>query len=108
MTHQTIKVKINRFDPSKDEAPYFHTYEVPLEAGMSVLDVLTYIYENLDSSLAYFNHTTCRRGVCVRCTLRVNDKVVVSCQTEVKGDITIKPPRGEIVRDLVVLPRSRK
>jgi len=108
MTPQSINVKINRFDPIKDKEPYFHIYKVPLEEGMSIHDVLIYIYETLDSSLAYFNHATCRRGVCVRCTLNVNNKVVVSCQTEVKGDMTIVPPRGEVVRDLVVLPRGRK
>ena len=108
MSPKTIKVKIHRFDPLKDKVPAIQTYEVPLETGVSVLDSLNYIYENLDSSLAYFNHATCRRGVCVRCTLKVNDKFVVSCQTEATGDMTIAPRRGEVVRDLVVLPRGRK
>ncbi len=108
MLQENIKVQIQRFDPSQDKAPYFQTYEVPLETGMSVLDTLNYIYESLDSSLAYFNHATCRRGVCARCTLKVNDKTIVSCQTEASKDMTITPPSGKIVRDLVILPRRRK
>ena len=108
MTQKPIKVKIQRFDQHKDNLPYFQDYEVPLEKGMSVLDVLIYIYENIDSTLAYYNHAACRRGVCVRCTLKVNEKVVISCQTEATDDMIITPRRGEIVRDLVVLPNYRK
>lgn len=108
MPQENIKMKIQRFDPSQDKTPYFQIFEVPLEAGMSVLDALNYIYESLDSSLAYFNHATCRRGVCVRCTLKVNGKTIVSCQTEATEDMTITPPSGEVVRDLVILPRRRK
>lgn len=108
MSQKFITVKIHRFDPQNDKAPYFQSYEVPLEIGMGVLDVLNYIYENLDGSLAYFNHASCRQGVCTRCRLKLNEKTVLSCQTEVTGDITITPAHGEVVRDLVVRPRDRK
>jgi len=108
MSQKIINVKIHRFDPQEDKIPYLQKYEVPLETGMGVLDVLNYIYENLDSSLAYFNHATCRQGVCTRCRLKVNDKTVLSCQTEVTGDIMITPAHGDVVRDLVIRPRDRK
>ena len=108
MLPKIINVKIQRFDQLKESIPYYQDYEVPLEKGMSVLDVLIYIYENIDSTLAYYNHAACRRGVCVRCTLKVNEKVVISCQTEATDDMILTPRRGEIVRDLVVLPNYRK
>lgn len=91
-----------RFDPHANKEPRYQTYEVPLVEGMSVLDVLDYIYENLDSSLAYYDHAACRYGVCGRCTLVVNGRACVACQTPVTGDITIEPvPKSKIVRDLV-------
>ncbi len=102
MAQKNIKVKVFRFDPTTDKEPRYQTYEVPLTEGMSVLDVLDYIYENLDSSLAYYDHAACRHGLCGGCTLLVNGKASLVCQTPVSGDITIEPPsKFEVVRDLV-------
>jgi fumarate reductase iron-sulfur subunit len=103
MQQRTIKVKIARFDPAKDGTPHYQTYEVPFSPKMTVMDVLDYVYENLDPSLAYHSHTSCHRRVCARCNVITNSKAGLSCQTEVTGDITIDPlPRFKVVRDLVV------
>jgi len=59
---ETIKVKVFRYDPDKDNAPHYETYEVPYVEGMVVLDVLNYIYENLDGTFAY--RWACRAGQC--------------------------------------------
>ena len=34
-------------------------YEVPVVQGMKVMDVLDYIYANLDHTLAYYRHSSC-------------------------------------------------
>jgi len=100
---RTIKVKVFRFDPSKDQSPHYQTYEVPSYPRMTVMDVLDYIYENLDVTLAYHSHTSCHRRACARCNLTVNSRAGLSCHTEVNGDITIQPlPRFKVIRDLVV------
>ena len=106
MSQKFVKVKVFRFDPSVDERPYYRTYEVPLMGRMSVLDALDYIYENLDSSLAYYAHAACRHGVCNSCSVLVNGKPRLACQTAVSGDITVEPiPKFQVVKDLVYAKR---
>ena len=51
--NQKLKVKVFRFNPTKDTNPYYEEYEVPYVEGMRVLDVLNYIHDNYDGSLAY-------------------------------------------------------
>jgi len=102
MSQKKIKVKLFRFDPTVERKPHYQTYEVPLTEGMNVLDVLDYIYENIDSSLAYYDHAACRHGICSGCTLVVNDKTCLACQRPVSEDIVVKPPsKFKTIRDLV-------
>jgi succinate dehydrogenase/fumarate reductase-like Fe-S protein len=68
---------------------------------MSVTNVLDYIYENLDSSLAYY--TSCHRGVCGRCLMIVNGKTRLACIELVTDNLTLNPlPNHRVIRDLVV------
>ena len=94
-------VKIFRFDPEKDKEPHFDTFEnIPYE-GMRVSDVLNYIYQNVDSSLAF--RYSCRAGLCGVCVLRVNEKPCMSCHTIAEKEMTIEPPaRYTVIKDLVV------
>ncbi len=102
MLQKSIKVKVSRFDPSAEKEAHYETYEVPLTEGMSVLDVLDYIYENIDSSLAYYDHAACRHGICGGCTIVVNGKACLACQKLVSEDMLIEPSRKfKILRDLV-------
>jgi len=97
-----VKVKVFRFDPLVEREPRYVTYEVPIVEGMSVLDVLDYIYENIDSSIAYYAHAACRHGICGGCKVVVNGKLCLACQTPVSGDMTIEPPSGfKVIRDIV-------
>jgi len=99
----TVTVRISRFDPKVDAAPHYQSYQVPFQPRMTVMDVLDYVYEHLDPTLAYHSHTSCHRRVCARCNVAVNNKPGLSCHTEVTGDVTIDPlPRLKVIRDLVV------
>jgi succinate dehydrogenase/fumarate reductase iron-sulfur protein len=99
----SIKVRVSRFDPKVDSTPHYQTYDVPFETRMTVMDVLDYIYENIDSTIAYHSHTSCHRRVCARCNVGINHKPGLSCHTEVTGDVTLDPlPRFKVIRDLVV------
>lgn len=98
---RVVKVECYRFDPDVDAEPYWQTYEVLLDGKMSVHDCLIYIRENLDPGLAFF--LNCKRGVCGRCTMRINDKVALACVVEVTGDIRVAPLKTDgVIRDLWV------
>ena len=102
MPQKIVKVRVFRFDPSIDEKPYYRVYQVPLVERMSVLDVLDHIYENFGGSLAYYDHAACRHGVCSGCSVVVNGKPALACQTVVLSDITVEPvPKFQVVKDLV-------
>jgi len=101
-----IIVRVSRFDPSRDKFSYFDTYKVPvpLEAEWTAMDVLDYIHRHLDSSLRYYRHSTCNRGVCVRCMAKINGKSALLCKHIVaaQSHMEIAPLEGRtVVKDLV-------
>jgi len=108
MVDKRIKIQILRSDPSNDVDPFFQTYKVSLTEDMSVLDVLDYIHDNIDSSLAYFNHDACRRGVCSRCTIRLNSQPILACQAIAIDEMILTPIRTPVTRDLVLKPSSKE
>ena len=92
MSQKMIKVKVFRYEPAVDREPSFQTYEIPFKEGLTAMDALDYIYENLDSSLAYYDHAGCALGICARCTAKINGKPALLCQTVVQ--------QGDLVRDI--------
>lgn len=98
------KVRVYRCDPSRDVAGSYDEFEVNEIPGMSVMDVLDYIYSTLDPSLSYYSHSRCEHGICTRCIVRVNGKNCLACETLIpaKGEITIEPINvDKVVKDLV-------
>ncbi len=103
MAGKTIKVKIFRYNPMEGKEPELREYSVPFEKGMSAMDALDYVYQNIDSTLAYYDHAGCSLGICARCTGKVNGKPGLLCQTEITGDTVIEPVNvSRVLRDLVV------
>jgi succinate dehydrogenase/fumarate reductase-like Fe-S protein len=101
MLKESISVTCTRCDPDVDESPYQITYEVPFCRGLSVLNVLTYIYENIDPGLGFYSN--CDRGVCGCCTMTINGNSALACTTLVNGDLELAPLRGRrLIRDLIV------
>lgn len=101
---QNFIFRIRRFDPEKDQAPYYQDFTVPTPPGMVVLDGLWYIKENLDSTLTW--RSSCRMGVCGSCGMLLNGKPHLACHTQVmevaKDVLMVAPlPNFDIVRDLV-------
>jgi succinate dehydrogenase / fumarate reductase iron-sulfur subunit len=94
---RVITVQVRRGDSDENRLA---AYEVPVEAGQSVLGVLQYIYDRLDSTLAF--SCSCRIGLCAACLVRVNGKVVRACTTLAEGDMLIEPYKdAAVIRDLV-------
>jgi succinate dehydrogenase / fumarate reductase iron-sulfur subunit len=99
-----VTFQIRRYTPEKDKQPYFMSYKVPVKPGMTVLEGLHYIKENLDQSLAW--RYSCRMGVCGSCGMLLNGKPMLACNTQIldiaEVDLTLGPlPNFDIIRDLV-------
>jgi len=101
---RSVCFRVRRFDPARDEAPYYQDFDVPVPAGMVVLEGLWYIKEHLDGTLAW--RSSCRMGVCGSCGMLVNGRPMLACNTQVRDVATdlllVAPlPNFGIVRDLV-------
>lgn len=110
ISEQTAKLKVFRYDPSKEEEPRYDSYEVPIEGKMSVLNTLEYIYRNIDSTLAFYSHSTCQgQNICKMCSMKVKGEPCLACQTVVEPgeEITVEPVRKDrAYRDLVPMKKS--
>jgi succinate dehydrogenase / fumarate reductase iron-sulfur subunit/fumarate reductase iron-sulfur subunit len=96
---QTIKVTVHRSDPKART-----TFEVARRDPMMVLDLLLAIQREHDPTIGF--RFSCRVAMCGTCTLRLNGRAVLACQTRVEADwdeVRLDPLAGlPIVRDLIV------
>ncbi|MER3500790.1 MAG: succinate dehydrogenase iron-sulfur subunit [Candidatus Fervidibacterota bacterium] len=99
-----VQVRLLRFDPEKDRCPYWQAFEVEAEPTDRVLDVLHYIRDNYDGTLAF--RRSCGHGICGSDAMVINGKNRLACKTlvkDLKQPITIEPLRGfRVIKDLVV------
>jgi succinate dehydrogenase/fumarate reductase-like Fe-S protein len=83
----------------------FQEYEVPVGGETSLQDLLMYISENIDPTLAFFKHAACRQGLCSECNVRMNGKACLACTALVSADsgvVTVEPVSQErVIRDLL-------
>lgn len=99
-----VTFKVFRFNPDNDKKHYFDTFSIPFTKGMTVLDGLFYIQRRMDGSLAF--RVSCRAGVCGSCSMHINGKYRLACETQVGllgGNITVRPlSHLPIFKDLFV------
>ena len=99
-----VHVKIQRFNPEVDQAPYWSEHDVEAEPTDRVLDVINQVKWFQDGSLAY--RRSCAHGICGSDALRINGRNRLACKVLVKeagSKITVQPLMGlPIVKDLVV------
>ena len=103
-----MKVKVYRFEQNLNEGGHYDYFDVPVvfEEKWTVMNILDYIQEHLDSSLSYYKHSACGHGICGRCILMVNGKSALACTHVVEEDkeIVLEPFKGKkIVKDLVTM-----
>jgi len=119
-----VRVKVFRFDPSKDKSPYYEDFEVPIDklqrisgSRVTVLDALKYIKSKIDPGLSFYasclipfyearEKDRCARGIC---NVFVNGRPVLTCEHAI-GDLkelVIEPPSVdpslgfEVIKDLI-------
>ena len=98
-----VQFRIRRYNPDTDDKPRLVRYDVPYVDRQGILDVLHYVFENLDSSLAY--RWNCRTGQCGSCAVTINGVPGLACRTLVDPSkkYVLEPLQNfPIVRDLVV------
>jgi len=101
---KVVEFKVQRFDPESKRS-YLSTYQVPVARGMTILEALNYIKDNLDATLSF--RQSCRMGVCGSCAIKVDGKPRLACYTQVldlKSDSLVIEPLSNmpIIKDLVV------
>lgn len=97
--------KIFRFDPEKDERPYYQDYRLEVKPTDKILDCLNRIRWEQDPTLAL--RMSCAHGVCGSDGMRINGVCALACQRLVKdyetSEFTIEPlPVFRVVKDLIV------
>lgn len=103
-----ITLKIQRYNPSVDESPYYQSFTVDADPNERLLDALMQIKRFQDGSLGF--RKSCAHGVCGSDAMRINGKDGLACKTLIKevaeneGDVvSVEPLRYmDIQRDLIV------
>ena len=99
------KFKVYRYSPEEGGNPRWDTYFVDTDqCGPMILDVLIYIKNHIDSTLAF--RRSCREGVCGSCAMNIGGHNTIACTRgwdEVAGPhISIAPlPSQPVVKDLI-------
>jgi succinate dehydrogenase iron-sulfur subunit len=99
-----IKLKIFRFDPSRDKEPYYQSFKVEAERMERLLDCLNRIRWEQDPTLSF--RWSCGHGVCGSDGMKINGICGLPCQKLVrdfKEEVLIEPfPVFKVIKDLVV------
>lgn len=97
-------IKVFRYNPDTDTAPYYQTYNLEMEENLTVLFIIKKIYEQQDATLAY-RENLCFKGGCNQCLMTINGKVQKACCVLIEPgeDLLVEPVyMYAVVRDLVV------
>ena len=99
-----VRLKVFRYDPERDERPYFRSYEVDGEPSDRLLDCLNRIRWEQDPTLSF--RMSCGHGVCGSDGMRIDGICGLPCQKLVKTfdhEVLIEPlPVFRVIKDLVV------
>ena len=101
----TVLLRVYRHNPcAVGDEPRMTTFRVPVAKGMTVLDALLWVKENVDPGLAF--RYSCRMGICGSCGMLVNGRPELGCETQIAQlgtDVVEVAPLTNypVVRDVV-------
>ncbi|NTW49652.1 MAG: succinate dehydrogenase/fumarate reductase iron-sulfur subunit [Chlorobiales bacterium] len=81
-----ITFRVFRYNPQVDAHPYYDSFVIPVEKGITVLRALNYIKEHIDPRLSY--RSFCHAGICGSCSMKVNGRAKLSCTTQVWDELS--------------------
>jgi len=100
----TVNLKIRRFNPELDNEPHWETYEVEVQPGDRLLNLLMNIKGYSDGTLTF--RRSCAHGICGSDAMVINGRNALACKVLVKDvapKVTIEPIRGlPVLKDLIV------
>jgi len=103
----SVPLEVHRFRPGIDASPTYQSYRLDLAPHTPVLTALLRIRDETDPTLSL--RYSCRSAICGSCSMRINAKSRLACETPVgpeierHGKIVVEPMGNQpIVKDLVV------
>jgi len=103
VAEEKIRIKVYRYDPTKDSEPSYKTYMVPKPkvGKITVLNALEYILENVDGTLSFYH--SCDGKRCGGCVAMINGKAGLLCKEYAEHEVVVEPLKGfKVVKDLIV------
>ena len=99
-----VRLKIQRFRPDKDSAPWWGEYAVEAEETDRLLDALQEVKWRQDGTLSF--RRSCAHGICGSDAMRVNGRNLLACKVLVKNleqPIVVEPLKSfRVLKDLIV------
>jgi succinate dehydrogenase / fumarate reductase iron-sulfur subunit len=103
-----VTLKIQRYNPETDKAPYFKEYPVEADSSDRVLDALMHVKNFVDGTLAM--RRSCAHGVCGSDAMIINGQERLACKTLIQDVadadgtvVKIEPLKHlSLLRDLMV------
>ena len=99
-----VELRIERFNPERDERPHWEKYIVQSEPMDRVLDLLHKVKWESDGTLTF--RRSCAHGVCGSDAMMINGRNRLACKIRVDqlgNKISVAPlPGMKVVKDLVV------
>jgi succinate dehydrogenase iron-sulfur subunit len=99
-----VTLRIKRFNPERDEQPWWGEYQLEAEPTDRLLDALNHVKWYMDGSLTY--RRSCAHGICGSDAMLINGRNALACKLLLKNlgeKITVEPMRGfRVIKDLLV------
>lgn len=99
-----VVLKIKRFNPEKDPAPWWGEYPIEAEPTDRLLDALNHVKWYVDGSLTY--RRSCAHGICGSDAMLINGRNGLACKMLLRNlgeKISVEPMRGfRVIKDLLV------
>ena len=102
-----LGLTIQKYNPEIDTHPHDERYRLEVARGLTVLDALVRIKNEVDGRLSF--RYSCRSAICGSCAMTINGSEKLACRTSVRrewerhGDITVAPLKNmAVIKDLVV------
>jgi succinate dehydrogenase / fumarate reductase iron-sulfur subunit len=99
-----VELKVQRFNPERDDKPHWEKYIVESEPMDRVLDLLHKVKWEADGSLTF--RRSCAHGVCGSDAMMINGRNRLACKIRVDqlgNKISVAPlPGMKVVKDLIV------